>query len=48
MPWVKYGAILLVMLGGAYVTWDWCRKRRRVADLDSEPELRNGDEVEKD
>lgn len=38
MPWVKYGAVILVVLGGAAVSWDWCRKRRRVRDLDSEPE----------
>lgn len=44
MPWVKYGAVILVVLGGAVVSWDWCRKRRRVRDLDSEPEYEDENE----
>lgn len=44
MPWVKYGAGVLIVLFGAAVTWDWCRRRRRMRE--AEPENDPGIELD--
>ncbi len=46
MTWIKYGVVALVILGGAYVTWDWCRRRRKVSDLDAETDFDADDDLD--